>query len=143
MLGGYLAFKLARASGVEVRDIGHSLSYVIGYETKPPIFTRYAYAALTIIPLLTLQNRVINLMGALVGLCFLYSYFVMRDVWFSVWCLEAAMFSMLVFFSIRPTKIFMASVAAIYVRVQEFLLRGHFSVGLVSLGQREGKSRPL
>ena len=36
--------------------------------------------------------------------------------WFSVWCLEAAIFSMLVFFSIRPTKIFMASVVAIYVQ---------------------------
>jgi Family of unknown function (DUF6629) len=116
MLGGYLAFKLARASGVEVKDIGHSLSYVIGYDKKPPVFTRYAYAALTIIPLLMLRNRVINVMGALVGLCFLYSYFVMRDVWFSVWCLEAAIFSMLVFFSIRPTQIFMASVVAIYVQ---------------------------
>jgi hypothetical protein len=116
MLGGYLAFKLARASGVEVKDIGHSLSYVIGYDTKPPIFIKYAYAALTIIPLVTLRNRVINVMGVLVGLCFACSYFVMRDVWFSVWCLEAAIFSVLVFFSIRPTKSGMAAVAGIYVQ---------------------------
>ena len=104
MLGGYHAIKLARASGIDVKDIGHSLSYVIGYDTKPPAIMKYAYAALTIIPLVTLRNRAINLMGALVGFSFLYSYVEMKAVWFSVWCLEAAIASLLVFFSIRPAK---------------------------------------
>jgi hypothetical protein len=59
------------------------LSYVIGYDTKPPAITKYVYAALTIIPLVTLRNRAINLMGALVGFSFLYSYVEMKAVWFS------------------------------------------------------------
>jgi hypothetical protein len=84
MLGGYHAIKLARASGIDVKDIGLSLSYVIGYDTKPPVITKYVYAALTIIPLVTLRNRAVNLMGALVAFSFLYSYVEMKAVWFSV-----------------------------------------------------------
>jgi hypothetical protein len=113
MLGGYHAIKLARASGIDVKDIGHSLSYVIGYDTKPPAITKYVYAALTIVPLVTLRNRAINLMGALVGFSFIYSYVEMKAVWFSVWCLEAAIISLLVFFSIRPAKSSPAMAAAV------------------------------
>jgi hypothetical protein len=43
-------------------------------------------------------------MGALVGFSFLYSYVEMKTVWFSVWCLEAAILSLLIFLSIRPAK---------------------------------------
>jgi hypothetical protein len=118
MLGGYLAVKLARASDVEVKIIGHSLSYIVGYDTKPPAIMKFAYAALAIIPLVTLRNRVINMMGALVGFSFLYSYVEMKAVWFSVWCLEAAILSLLVFFSIRPTKSQIAIVAGNHVWCQ-------------------------
>jgi hypothetical protein len=39
----------------------------------------------------------------------------MKAVWFSAWCLEAAIFSVLVFFSIRPTKSQIAIVAGNHV----------------------------
>jgi hypothetical protein len=103
VLGGYHAIKLAHASGIEVKDIGHSLSYIIGYDTKPPAITKYVYAALAIVPLVTLRNRAINL-GVLVGFSFLYSYVELKAVWFSVWCLEAGIASLLVFFSIGPFR---------------------------------------
>jgi hypothetical protein len=67
---GY-AIKLANASGIEVKDIGYSLSYIIGYDTKPPAIIKYLYAALTIIPLVTLRNRAIldeSLSGIFVSL---------------------------------------------------------------------------
>jgi hypothetical protein len=112
MLAAYHAIKIAHASGIDVKDIGHSLSYVIGYDTKPPAITKYVYAALTIVPLVTLRNRAINLMGVLVGFSFLYSYVEMKAVWFSVWCLEAAIISLVVFFSIRPARSSTATLAA-------------------------------
>ena len=101
ILGGYLVVKLAKATGIEAKVVGHSISYIIHYDSRPPIFIDYAYATITIIPLVTLQNRIIRVIGILVGISFLYSYLEMREVWFSVWCLAAAAFSVLFLFSIR------------------------------------------
>ena len=101
VLTGYLAFKLATASGIEVKVVGHSLSYVIGYDPSLPMFVHLAYAAIAIIPLITLPNPAIIALGVAVGAGFLYTFYEMKEVWYSVWCLTAALFSALVFFSIR------------------------------------------
>ena len=63
VLAGYLAVKLANASGIEVSVVGHSLSYIIGYDATPPAFIDYAYAAITLLSLVTFRNRVINAIG--------------------------------------------------------------------------------
>jgi hypothetical protein len=104
VLGGYLAVKLATATGIEVKVVGHSLSYIVGYDPKLPVFIDYAYAAITLLSLLTLRNRVINVIGILVGVSFLYSYIEMKEVWYSVWCFTAAVFSVLFFFSVRAKE---------------------------------------
>jgi hypothetical protein len=100
-LVSYLAYKLALASGLEVKVVGGSLSYVIGYDSHPPAAVDYAYAAAALVPLLTLPNRILNLIGLLVGASFLYTFLEMREVWFSVWCLSAAIFSGLFFFAVK------------------------------------------
>ena len=92
-----MAVKLANAAGIEVKVVGHSLSYIIGYDTTPPIFIDYAYAAITLLSLVTLRNRVINVIGIVVGASFLYTFLEMKEVWYSVWCMTAAVFS--VYFS--------------------------------------------
>lgn len=100
-LGAYLTFKLANASDIEARVVGHSLSYVIAYDSHPPGGIDYAYAAITLIPLLTMSNRALNAVGALVGAAFLYTFVEMKEVWFSVWCMSAALFSVLFYFSVN------------------------------------------
>ena len=49
---GYLVFKLVNASGLDVKVVDHSLSYVIKYDTEPPAYAEYVYAAATLLPLL-------------------------------------------------------------------------------------------
>ena len=38
VLTAYLAFKLANATGIDVKVVGHSLSYVVGYDAPLPMF---------------------------------------------------------------------------------------------------------
>jgi hypothetical protein len=104
ILAGYLVFKLATASGLDVKVVDHSLSYVIGYRTRPPAYADYAYAAVTLIPVLTLRNPALNLIGVLVGASFLYTILEMKEVWFSTWCLSAAICSGLLFFAVGGRK---------------------------------------
>ncbi len=97
---GYLAYKLANASGIHVEVSGHSLSYVIGYKTPLPELANYAYAAVAILPLLAIRNVVLNILAVLAAASFLYTLHEMRDVWYSVWCLSAAVFSVLMYFAV-------------------------------------------
>ncbi len=99
-LAGYLSVKLAGSDGIEASVVGHSISYVVKYQTPPPIQLDYAYAAITVLPLLFFGNRIVTVIGFGVLATFVYSFFEMREVWFSVWCMAAAVFSGLFFFSI-------------------------------------------
>ncbi len=103
LVTGYLAVQLASANGIEVSVVGHSLSYSVRY-ASPPLETDYAYAVITILPLVLTRNRVINAAGVGVGATFLYSFFEMRAGWFSVWCMSSALLSILFFFSIPSIK---------------------------------------
>ncbi|RNJ48153.1 hypothetical protein D1O30_20240 [Methylocystis hirsuta] len=98
---GYLVFKLVNASGLDVKVVDHSLSYVIKYDTEPPAYAEYVYAAATLLPLLTLSNSALRLIGVLVGATFLYAVMEKEEVWFSAWCLSAAIFSTLLFLAIK------------------------------------------
>jgi hypothetical protein len=92
-LVGYLSMKLAGADGIEASVVGHSISYVVKYQTRPPIQVDYAYAAITALPLLFFGNKVISVIGVGVLATFVYSFLEMSEVWFSVWCMTAAVFS--------------------------------------------------
>ena len=99
-LEGYLSMKLAGADGIEASVVGRSISYVVKYPTRPPIQADYAYAAITALPLLFFGNKVVSVIGVGVLATFVYSFLEMREVWFSVWCMTAAVFGGLFFFSI-------------------------------------------
>jgi hypothetical protein len=100
MVTGYLAYKLANASGIDVDVVGHSLSYVIRYDTPLPEFANYAYAAVAILPLLVIRNSVLTVLAALAAVSFFYTLHEMREVWYSVWCLSAAVFSGLLYVAV-------------------------------------------
>jgi hypothetical protein len=99
-LSGYLSIKLAGSGGIEASVVNHSISYVVKYQARPPIQVDYAYAAITAIPLLCFGNKIVKVIGVGVLTTFAYSFFEMREVWFSVWCMAAAVFSGLFFFSV-------------------------------------------
>jgi hypothetical protein len=62
-LVGYLSMKLAGADGIETTVFGHSISYVVKYQTRPPTQVDYAYAVITALPLLFFGNKVISAIG--------------------------------------------------------------------------------
>jgi hypothetical protein len=104
LLSAYQAFLLATSSGVVVRVVGHSLSYIIGYRSPPPEFINYAYAVITVSPLFIVRKHTLNILGVLAAAAFLYTLFEMREVWYSVWCFSAAVFSAFLYFSIRGSQ---------------------------------------
>lgn len=95
-----MLIKLAGSDGIEASVVNHSISYFVKYQTRPPIQVDYAYAAITAIPLLCFGNKIVRVIGVGVLATFAYSFFEMREVWFSVWCMAAAVFSGLFFFSV-------------------------------------------
>lgn len=101
---GYQLTKIVEADGIGAVRVGHSISYIISYRSKPPGYVDYIYALATLLPLLFFKNRMINIFGIVVTISFLYSFYQMREVYFSVWCMSAALLSALVFFSIRKDK---------------------------------------
>lgn len=104
-VSAYLTFKLANASGIDVKVVGHSLSYVIAFDRPLPEFMNYAYAAAAILPLLAIQNAVLNVLALLAAASFLYTLHEMREVWYSVWCMSAAVFSGLLYLAVGgPAK---------------------------------------
>lgn len=96
----YLAVKLVGADGIELSVVGHSLAYDPMYE-RPPLIVDAVYVALAIAPLVTLDNRVLKLFGAAVFVAFVYSIIETRAAWYSVWCMSAAFFSLMIAFAIR------------------------------------------
>lgn len=100
-LVAYLTVKFAGAKGIDVVPAKHSLHYFIRFDEEPPIEVAELYAVVTVIPLLVFRDRIINVLGVLVGASFLYSVAEQRQAWFSLWCFMAAVFSLLLYFSIR------------------------------------------
>jgi hypothetical protein len=100
----YQLIEIAEADGISAVRVGHSISYIISYRSKPPHYIDYIYASITLIPLLLFKNRMINLFGIVVTISFLCSFYAMREVYFSVWCMTAALLSTIIFFSIRKDK---------------------------------------
>ncbi len=98
----YLSAKLATADGIDVSVVKHSLAYDPQFE-RPPLLADLLYLALTVTPLVGFQNRALRLFGVMVFLTFVYSLLHNREAWYSLWCMSAAMFSLIVSFAIRET----------------------------------------
>ncbi len=96
----YLSVKLALADGIDLSVVNHSLAYDPQFE-RPPMIVDLLYLALTVIPLLCFDNRALRLFGVAVLISFVYSLAQHRAAWYSVWCLSAAAFSLILSFAIR------------------------------------------
>ena len=96
----YLSVKLAGADGIDLRIVRHSLAYDPLFE-RPPLIADIVYLALAVIPLVSLGNRALTSFGVVVFVTFVWSILENRAAWYSVWCLTAAVFSLLIAFAIR------------------------------------------
>jgi hypothetical protein len=100
LLALYLGFLLASADGIDVSVVGHSLAYDPGFN-RPPLIADLAYLALTVVPLVSFDNRALRLFGVAVFLTFVYALLHNRPAWYSLWCMSAAVFSLILAFAIR------------------------------------------
>jgi hypothetical protein len=96
----YLSAKLAGADGIDLRVVRHSLAYDPLFD-RPPLIADIVYLALAVVPLVSLGNKALTSFGVLVFLTFVYSILENREAWYSVWCLSAAVFSLLIAYAIR------------------------------------------
>ena len=96
----YLAVKLVGADGIDVSIVKHSIAYDPQFE-RPPLVVDIVYLILTVVPIVSLDNKALRLFGATVFLTFVYSILQNRAAWYSVWCMSAAIFSLIISFAIR------------------------------------------
>ena len=96
----YLAVKLIGADGIDVSIVKHSIAYDPQFE-RPPLVVDIVYLILTVVPIVSLDNKALKLFGATVFLTFVYSILQNRAAWYSVWCMSAAVFSLIISFAIR------------------------------------------
>jgi hypothetical protein len=107
-LSAYLIVKLLASSGVDVTVNGPSLDYEVVYDSEPPAFPAIAYVVITMLSFLLLDNKAIRLVGVAIFLAFIYSILKMRVVWYSVWCMSAAIFSLMLALAVREEERFSA-----------------------------------
>lgn len=103
VLGIYLLGKLALADGIELAVVKHSLAYTPMFE-RPPVVVHFLYVALTVVPLAFSDRRGLVVFGGVVFVTFFWSLIDNRPAWYSVWCLSAAAFSVLIAFAIERVK---------------------------------------
>jgi hypothetical protein len=101
-LAAYLFIKLALADGIALTVYKHSLAYDPGFE-RPPLLADFLYVVLTVVPLVTFNNRALRLFGALVFLTFVYALANNRPAWYSLWCMSAAAFSFILAFAVKES----------------------------------------
>jgi len=103
VLGAYLIAKLAGAEGIDLSVYRHSLAYDPLFE-RPPLVTDFLYLALTVSPLIFSQRRAINVFGVAVLATFFLALAANRPAWYSVWCLAAALFSLIIALAIEEER---------------------------------------
>jgi len=106
ILAFYLSIKLAGANGIDVSVVKHSLAYDPLFD-RPPLMIDAIYVALTVVPLVCLDNRAIKIFGGAVFFTFIYAVIEARQSWYSVWCMSAAGLSLILAFAVKrePRKI--------------------------------------
>jgi hypothetical protein len=62
ILAFYLSIKLSGANGIDVSVVKHSLAYDPLFD-RPPLMIDAIYVALTVVPLVCLDNRAIKIFG--------------------------------------------------------------------------------
>jgi hypothetical protein len=103
VLAAYLVAKLAGADGIDLSVYRHSLAYDPLFE-RPPLVTDFLYLVLTVSPLIFSQRRAINVFGVAVLATFFLALAANRPAWYSVWCLAAALFSLIIALAIEEER---------------------------------------
>lgn len=103
ILAVYLIAKLAGADGIDLSVYWHSLAYDPLFE-RPPLMADFLYLVLTVTPLIFCERRAINVFGAAVFLTFIMALAANRPAWYSVWCLAAALFSLIIALGIEEAR---------------------------------------
>ncbi|CCJ05910.1 DUF6629 family protein [Methylocystis sp. SC2] len=103
VLAAYLTAQLAGADGIDLSVYRHSLAYDPLFE-RPPLVTDLLYLVLTVSPLVFSERRAINIFGAAVFLTFVAALAANRPAWYSVWCLAAAVFSLVIALGIEEER---------------------------------------
>ncbi|PPD22338.1 MAG: hypothetical protein CTY30_03435 [Methylocystis sp.] len=103
VLSAYLIAKLAGADGIDLSVYRHSLAYDPLFE-RPPLVTDFLYLVLTVSPLIFSQRRAINVFGVAVLATFFLALAANRPAWYSVWCLAAALFSLIIALAIEEER---------------------------------------
>ncbi|WP_018408549.1 DUF6629 family protein [Methylocystis rosea] len=103
VLAAYLIAKLAGADGIDLSVYRHSLAYDPLFE-RPPLVTDFLYLVLTVSPLIFSQRRAINVFGVAVLATFFLALAANRPAWYSVWCLAAALFSLIIALAIEEER---------------------------------------
>jgi hypothetical protein len=103
ILAAYLIAKLAGADGIDLSVYRHSLAYDPLFE-RPPLLADFLYLVLTVTPLIFSERRAINVFGVAVLATFFVALAANRPAWYSVWCLAAAVFSLVIAFAIEVER---------------------------------------
>ncbi|MFO1102001.1 MAG: DUF6629 family protein [Methylocystis sp.] len=99
----YLIAKLAGADGIDLTIYRHSLAYDPLFE-RPPLAADFLYLVLTVTPLIFSERRAINIFGVAVLITFFMALAANRPAWYSVWCLAAALFSLIIALAIEGAR---------------------------------------
>lgn len=103
VLAVYLIMKLAGADGIDLTVVRHSLAYDPMFE-RPPLLADLFYVVLTVTPLVMSERRAINIFGAAVFCTFFLALAANRPAWYSVWCMAAAVFSLILALAIQDER---------------------------------------
>ena len=99
----YLIAKLMGADGIDLTVYRHSLAYDPLF-TRPPLVADFLYLVLTVTPLIFSERRAINIFGVAVLATFFMALAANRPAWYSVWCLAAALFSLIIALAIEGAR---------------------------------------
>jgi hypothetical protein len=103
VLGLYLIVKLAFADGIQIAVVKHSLAYTPMFE-RPPVIVHFLYVVLTVAPLVFSERRWLVAFGGVVFVTFFWALMENRPAWYSVWCMTAAAFSLIIAFAIERVR---------------------------------------
>lgn len=103
VLALYLIFKLAVADGIDLTIVRHSLAYEPQFD-RPPLVVHFLYVLLTVVPLIFSQRRGVALFGWAVFGTFVFALIENRPAWYSLWCLAAAVFSVMLALAIESER---------------------------------------
>lgn len=102
-LAAYLIAKLAFSGGIDLSVYRHALAYDPLFD-RPPIIAHILYVGLTVVPLLCSSRRAVQAFGVAVFATFVLALAANRPAWYSVWCMAAALFSLILAFGIERAR---------------------------------------